>query len=132
MSKVKTMESIQQSISKEQLEKVQALQSDLQRYCAHIGGLEVEKAKAAHKDQKAIEKQLVDAKVLTIGTKGKIEDALKILSDKEKKIHNASIEGDRMTLKADSFIPGTMAVIYLLILIYFRSQGGYKPVKIED
>ena len=59
-------------------------------------------------------------------------DALKILSDKEKKIHNASIEGDRMTLKADSFIPGTMAVIYLLILIYFRSQGGYKPVKIED
>ena len=93
---------------------------------------EVEKAKAAHKDQKAIEKQLVDAKVLTIGTKGKVEDALKILSDKEKKIHNASIEGDRMTLKADSFIPGTMAVIYLLILIYFRSQGGYKPVKIED
>ena len=36
MSKVKTMESKEQSISKEQLEKVQALQSDLQRYCAQL------------------------------------------------------------------------------------------------
>jgi len=36
--------------------------------------------------------------------------------------------GDRKTLKADSFIPMAMAVIYLGILLYFKSIGGYKPV----
>jgi hypothetical protein len=42
----------------------------------------------------------------------------------------AELTGNRRTLKADSFIPGTMAVIYLLILLYFKSIGGYKPVHI--
>ena len=44
----------------------------------------------------------------------------------------ASIIGDRKTLKADSFIPVTMAVIYLLLLVYFKSIGGYKAVRLED
>lgn len=48
MSKVKKMKSENLSISKEQLEKVQGLQADLQKYCAHIGGLEVQKAKAIY------------------------------------------------------------------------------------
>jgi hypothetical protein len=34
-------------------------------------------------------------------------------------------------LKADSFIPAAMAVIYLLILLYFKMIGGYKPVRID-
>ena len=40
--------------------------------------------------------------------------------------------GDRATLKADSFIPLTMAGIYLLLLIYFKAIGGYKAVKIDE
>ncbi len=44
---------------------------------------------------------------------------------------DASITGDRKTLKADSFIPATMAAIYLLLLIYFKSIGGYKAVHLE-
>lgn len=40
--------------------------------------------------------------------------------------------GDRMTLKADSAIPAAMAVVYLLILIYFKTIGGYKPVTIDE
>jgi MFS family permease len=43
---------------------------------------------------------------------------------------DASIAGDRKTLKADAFIPVTMAVIYLLLLIYFKAIGGYRPVHI--
>ncbi|MEX2044967.1 MAG: MFS transporter, partial [Opitutus sp.] len=39
--------------------------------------------------------------------------------------------GDRKTLKADSFIPAAMAVIYLCILLYFRAIGGYKVVHLE-
>lgn len=44
----------------------------------------------------------------------------------------ASIEGDRKTLRADSFIPATMAVIYLAILLYFKSIGGYKAVHVGE
>lgn len=43
----------------------------------------------------------------------------------------ASIAGDRKTLKADSFIPATMAVIYLLLLGYFKTIGGYRPITID-
>ncbi len=43
----------------------------------------------------------------------------------------ASITGDRKTLKTDSLIPATMAVIYLGLLLYFMSIGGYKPVHID-
>ncbi len=45
---------------------------------------------------------------------------------------DASISGDRSTLKADSFLPATMAVIYLLLLLYFKSIGGYKIVSLKD
>jgi MFS family permease len=46
-------------------------------------------------------------------------------------VGDASIAGDRRTLKADSFIPATMACIYLLLLIYFKVIGGYKVVHID-
>lgn len=40
--------------------------------------------------------------------------------------------GDRRTLKADAFIPATMALIYLGILLYFKSIGGYKAVRLSE
>jgi MFS family permease len=46
-------------------------------------------------------------------------------------VAQASIAGDRETLKADSFIPAAMAVVYLLLFFYFRTIGGYRPVRIE-
>ena len=49
----------------------------------------------------------------------------------QKAVAQASIEGDRKTLKADSFIPAAMSAIDLLILLYFKSIGGYKPVHID-
>jgi len=44
---------------------------------------------------------------------------------------DASIIGDRNTLKADAYIPLAMAAIYLGILLYFKSKGGYKVVHID-
>jgi len=41
----------------------------------------------------------------------------------------ADQQGDRDTLKADSSIPATMAAIYLGLLLYFASIGGYKRVE---
>ena len=52
-------------------------------------------------------------------------------TEDDKIIQEASITGDRKTLQADSFIPATMAVIYLLIFFYFKSIGGYKPLAIH-
>src|SRR6185436_14892076 len=64
----------------------------------------------------------------------KLSDAQKVEATKrtpeQTAVAEASIAGDRKTLKADSFIPATMAAIYLLLLLYFKSIGGYKPVHI--
>ncbi len=47
-------------------------------------------------------------------------------------VSDASIKGDRETLKADSFIPVTMACVYILLFVYFKSIGGYRPLRIEE
>jgi MFS family permease len=52
------------------------------------------------------------------------------LSPPEKSVYTASITGDRKTLVADSAIPAAMAVIYILLFLYFMTIGGYKPVHI--
>ena len=54
------------------------------------------------------------------------------LSADESTVNQASITGDRKTLKADAYIPAVMAVIYILLLIYFKAIGGYKPVHIAS
>jgi hypothetical protein len=50
----------------------------------------------------------------------------------QKAIVAADQAGDRATLKADSYIPTIMAVVYLGMLLYFKSIGGYKAVHIVD
>jgi hypothetical protein len=52
--------------------------------------------------------------------------------DNQKAMVKANQKGDRETLKADSFIPLTMAAIYLLLVIFFKSIGGYRALKIEE
>jgi MFS family permease len=66
------------------------------------------------------------------GTKlGTAKDAKPRTPDQEAVV-SSDQAGDRKTLKFDSYIPATMAVIYLLILLYFKSIGGYKPLHIEE
>ena len=50
----------------------------------------------------------------------------------QKAIVAANQSGDRATLKADSYIPLSMAAIYLLMLLYFKSIGGYRALKLEE
>ena len=57
--------------------------------------------------------------------------AYNALTSTEKAVHDASIVGDRRTLRADAYIPAIMAGIYLLLLIYFKTIGGYKIVHID-
>lgn len=62
----------------------------------------------------------------------KLADAQKVAAGQrtpeQKAVVEASIAGDRKTLKADAFIPAAMAAIYLILLVYFKAIGGYKPV----
>jgi hypothetical protein len=58
--------------------------------------------------------------------------AMDKLTPAEQTVFKAGITGDRKTLVADSVIPATMAVIYLGLLLYFASIGGYKPVHIDS
>ena len=58
--------------------------------------------------------------------------ALDKLTETERQVQAAFIKGDRKTLMADAAIPATMAIIYLLLLFYFKAIGGYKPVEIAS
>ncbi len=53
-------------------------------------------------------------------------------TEEQQKVIEADIRGDRRTLVTDSIIPATMAVIYLGLLLYFKSIGGYKAIKIHE
>jgi len=61
---------------------------------------------------------------------GEAKDA-PVKTDTHKAVVSADQAGDRKTLRTDSYIPATMAVIYLLILLYFKSIGGYKPASMD-
>ncbi len=54
------------------------------------------------------------------------------LTPEQETVVLADIEGNRKTLRVDSFIPAAMAVIYLLLMLYFKSIGGYRPLTIEE
>jgi len=54
------------------------------------------------------------------------------LTPAQQSVVDADIIGNRNTLKVDSFIPATMAICFLLLSLYFRSIGGYRPLSIDE
>ena len=65
------------------------------------------------------------------GTKLSAAQTAVTKTPEQRTVADASIIGDRETLKADAYIPLVMAVVYLLLFLYFRSIGGYKTVHID-
>ena len=65
------------------------------------------------------------------GTKLSAAQTAPTKTPEQQMVADASILGDRRTLVADAFIPVVMALVYLLLLFYFKAIGGYKPVTIE-
>ena len=51
--------------------------------------------------------------------------------EKETQVHNADLHGGRTALKVTAFVPAVMAVLYLLLILYFKAKGGYTQVHIE-
>jgi hypothetical protein len=64
---------------------------------------------------------------------GEVQEAMRTgtATDEQQTVQRANIQGDRKTLVTDSVIPATMALIYLGLLVYFRSIGGYRPIHID-
>ena len=46
-------------------------------------------------------------------------------------VQESGLYGGRMALKLTSFVPALMAVLYLLLILYFKTKGGYKQIKIQ-
>lgn len=44
---------------------------------------------------------------------------------------SAGIYGGKMALKYTAYVPAIMAVLYLLLIIYFQTRGGYKAVHLD-
>lgn len=88
-------------------------------------------AKEKHTGLLALKTKLEVAGVFKSDGNKNPADGLKILTAEELLVHEASIAGDRKTLRYDSFIPALMAVIYLLLFLYFKRIGGYKPETID-
>jgi MFS family permease len=66
------------------------------------------------------------------GTKLSAAKEAKEKTEAQQKVVTADQAGDRGTLKADAWIPAVMAGIYLLLFLYFKSIGGYKPLRLEE
>jgi hypothetical protein len=58
------------------------------------------------------------------------DTAKETATDDKAKVGEAGLFGGKMALTQTSYIPLTMAVLYLLLILYFKSQGGYKQVHV--
>ncbi len=55
------------------------------------------------------------------------------MKDRDKgPINTAALFGGQMALKWTAAVPATMAVLYLLLILYFRMTGGYKAVGVHE
>lgn len=47
-------------------------------------------------------------------------------------VSRAGVYGGQMALKLTAYVPATMAVLYLLLIIGFKMSGGYKAVHLDE
>ncbi len=68
------------------------------------------------------------------------KDEIKAAKDEKKELPKqdndfvpaAGIYGGKMALTLTAYVPMTMAVFYLLLIIYFKATGGYKALHVGD
>ncbi len=103
-----------------------------------IDKLEAERAKAdtpsAKKDELAKQIAAIQKEQDLVLKDDKNKDIAKWWADQgkpnraedQKPVVEAGLFGGRMALQLTAAVPATMAVLYLLLLLYFKSTGGYK------
>jgi hypothetical protein len=56
----------------------------------------------------------------------------KTTADTDRKpVGDAGVYGGKMALKLTAYVPAAMAVLYLMLILYFRARGGYKAVQVS-
>ena len=101
-----------------------------------VRGLDGTKVSKLTNEKESLEKAVADAKGTDNAEKLKKAEAdLEAWKNSDDgkastAIEAASLYGGRMALTLTAAVPATMAVLYLLLIIYFQTQGGYKPVVI--
>ena len=108
-------------------EEIKGLAIEQKKATEDLTGLKAQKTRMAE-----LKAELEKAGVLNAEGNKNLAAALAALTPEERAVQQASIVGDRRTLKADAWIPATMAVIYFLLFVYFKTIGGYKPVHIAE
>ena len=108
-------------------EEIKNLAIEQKRATEDLSGLKAQTARMAE-----LKAELEKAGVLNADGNKNLAAALAALTPEERAVQQASIVGDRKTLKMDAWIPATMALIYLLLFVYFKAIGGYKPVHLAE
>lgn len=102
----------------------------------HVRGLDGKKVGKVTKEREDLEKAVDVAKESKDDTRiKKAENDLKAWKETEEGkadavIEAASLHGGRMALTLTAAVPATMAVLYLLLILYFKMQGGYKRIEL--
>ena len=60
------------------------------------------------------------------------EDAKGSAEKDKKPVKEAGIHGGKMALRYTAYIPAGMAVLYLALIMYFQTRGGYKAVHLDS
>jgi len=68
------------------------------------------------------------------------KEELKIAKEEKKElppkdgelVREAGIFGGKQALTWTAYVPMTMAVLYLLLIIYFKATGGYKALHVGE
>lgn len=60
------------------------------------------------------------------------ESAKPFVSVDAEPVKNAGIFGGKQALKLTAYVPATMAVCYLLLILFFKAKGGYKAVHVGE
>jgi len=50
----------------------------------------------------------------------------------KKPVGDAGVYGGKMALKLTAYVPATMALCYLLLILYFKARGGYRALNVEE
>jgi fucose permease len=62
----------------------------------------------------------------------KIDEVLPYIAEDAEPIKQAIEYGNARALTLTAYVPATMAVGYLILLIYFAAIGGYKKIELDD
>jgi hypothetical protein len=60
------------------------------------------------------------------------EDAKQYADEDQEPVTEAGFYGGKQALKLTAYVPATMAVCYLILILYFKSKGGYRPVSVAE